>query len=83
MITGATFYKNHFYNTAEKLSQLRELLFHTADRFGWNLEAWSLFSNHYHLIASGTDTVRELSLWIQRFHSVAGEAVNRFDNALW
>jgi putative transposase len=80
MITGATLYKEHFYDNTEKLSRLRELLFETAHRFGWNLEAWSLFSNHYHLISCGTDSVSGLSRWIQRFHSVAGEMVNLIDD---
>jgi putative transposase len=79
MITGATLCKNHFFNSRDKLFRLQDLLFETAVSFRWKLEAWSLFSNHYHVIGSAGEETRPSSRWIQRFHSLSAEMVNETD----
>lgn len=79
MITGGTLHKDHFFETGRKLYGLQDLLFQTARRFGWTLGAWSLFSNHYHLISSAQRGARSLSRWLQRFHSVSARMVNGID----
>jgi putative transposase len=79
MITGATLRKEHFFHSGEKLFRLQNLLFETAESFHWKVEAWSLFSNHYHLISSAKNGARPLSRWIQRFHSISAEMVNLID----
>ncbi|MGZ3632738.1 MAG: hypothetical protein ACXWM7_00200 [Parachlamydiaceae bacterium] len=33
------------------MDYLHSLLLELARKYGWNLEAWAIFSNHYHFIA--------------------------------
>jgi putative transposase len=79
MITGGTLYRQHFFANSNNLRWLQSLLFEAAKSFGWTLEAWALLSDHYHLIASTDERTRELSRWIQRFHSLSAETINRID----
>ena len=50
-ITGATLYRQHFFRAPEALDALRDSLFSYAARNDCSLQAWALFSNHYHLVA--------------------------------
>jgi putative transposase len=74
-ITGATLYKQHFYKTAAALDLLQTLLFALAKRHSCELQAWTLFSNHYHLVVTG----KALQDMLARFHSDAAKALNTFD----
>lgn len=52
--------------------------------FGWNLEAWSVFSNHYHFVAhSPTDGegAGSLSRMLGCLHEKTAKWVNRLDGA--
>jgi putative transposase len=76
-ITGATLYKQHFYRNATALDELQELLCSEAEEHRCLLQAWSLLSNHYHLVAKGAGgDVREL---VTRFHTEGAIALNRRD----
>jgi putative transposase len=78
MITAGTLHKAHLYNTKRKLRSLQDVLFRIADKRGWELRAWALFSNHYHLIAKSPDD-GSLRRFIQHFHSESAKALNRLD----
>jgi putative transposase len=74
-ITGATLHKQKFYRTAAALDELQELLFAKAEQHHCELQAWSLLSNHYHIVPRGEGRdVREL---VTRFHTEAAIALNR------
>lgn len=77
-ITGATLYKQHFYKTPAALDLLQELLFSLAKRYSCELQAWALFSNHYHLVllSDAGGAAREM---VARFHTDAAIALNRHD----
>jgi len=48
--------------------------------FGWNLEAWSVFSNHYHFIAhSPEDHAESLSRMLGLLHEKTAKWINRLD----
>jgi putative transposase len=77
-ITGATLYKHHFYKAPAALDLLQDLLFARAKQYYCELQAWALFSNHYHLVLLSDvgEAVRDM---LARFHSDAAVAVNRHD----
>ncbi len=74
-ITGATLYKQHFYRSAAALDLLHELLFALAKRFSCELQAWTLFSNHYHLVVL-SDAGERLHEMLSRLHSDGAKALN-------
>lgn len=79
-VTGATLYKQHFYRLPRALDALQSLLFTLVAKHYCALQAWALFSNHYHLVVAcdrGEDVHRMLS----QFHSDAATALNSLDGA--
>ena len=50
IVTAATLNKEHFFGTPAKLTFLERELFSLAKRYQWQLEAWAVFSNHYHFV---------------------------------
>jgi len=50
-VTAATYQKAHHFRGAKRLRVLQRGLLTVAAQFGWQLEAWAVFSNHYHFIA--------------------------------
>lgn len=79
MITASTLYKQPFFTTPDKLRLLQETLFETAQAYRWDLQAWALFSNHYHLIVRAPDDGLSLKRLIQRLHSQSARLVNEID----
>jgi len=78
IVTGATLYKHHFFDTSEKLTILQNNLFELTNKFKWSLQAWSLFSNHYHFIVS-SESPLNFSKFIQHFHGRTSFLLNKLD----
>jgi putative transposase len=76
MITGATLNKEHFFKTSDELDLLESTLQKLASQYCWNLEAWALFSNHYHFIAQSPEDPSTLRKFITHFHSNTARALN-------
>jgi putative transposase len=55
-VTGSTYQKAHHFRGAKRLVVLQRGLLTLAHDFGWRLEAWSVFSNHYHFVGHSPDT---------------------------
>jgi REP element-mobilizing transposase RayT len=50
-VTGGTLHKEHFFRRPERLRLVQSALFDVITDYGWSLQAWAIFSNHYHIIA--------------------------------
>ena len=82
-------FKRHHFRTAERLGVLHRGLLTVACSFGWELEAWAAFSNHYHFIAhspaAGSEATslskmlatlhRRTAIWINRLDGTPGRKV--------
>ena len=51
IVTSSTYEKAHHFRGAERLDCLERELLSLAKVYGWQLEAWAVFSNHYHFVA--------------------------------
>ena len=51
MVTAGTVRKQHFFRGDEKLGLLEKELKAATEAYKWQVQAWALFSNHYHFIA--------------------------------
>ena len=81
MVTCGTYLKlNHFQST-ERLSFLCDALLSLAAGHGWNLQAWAVFSNHYHFVGPASPQSKPLPQLIKKLHSKTAMAANRWDGA--
>src|SRR5690349_4344090 len=50
MVTTGTYLKEHHFRDAARLRCLEHSLLRLANEYEWHLEAWAIFSNHYHFV---------------------------------
>lgn len=50
-VTAGTFHREHHFRGTERLKVLQRGLLKLCREFDWRLEAWAIFSNHYHFVA--------------------------------
>ena len=82
MVTAGTYRKAHYFRTPERLAVLQRGLLKLAAQFAWQIEAWAIFSNHYHFIAhSPPDGGESLRTMLHDLHGALAEWVNRLDAA--
>jgi len=82
-VTGATYKKAHFFRHGKRLEVLHRGLLAVAGQFDWQLEAWAVFSNHYHFVAhspgDGPDA-SSLSAMLSVLHVKTAAWINKLDN---
>jgi REP-associated tyrosine transposase len=81
-VTAGTYRKVHCFRGRQRLGVLHRGLLTLARDFGWLLEAWAVFSNHYHFIAHSPgdeDGAAGLSTMLGRLHEKTAKWVNRLD----
>jgi putative transposase len=79
-VTARTYQEQHIYRDAQSLDQLQDRLCLFAEEHEVRLQAWSLFSNHYHLVA-GVDQGENLRRMISHLHSLEGIQCNARDSS--
>jgi putative transposase len=79
IVTGETPRKQYLFDTPEKLDRFQEILFKLALQFQWQLEAWALFSNHYHVLISSKNPTN-LDDFVDALHQETTETLNRIDS---
>ncbi|HEV2224220.1 MAG TPA: transposase, partial [Candidatus Acidoferrales bacterium] len=81
MVTAGTYQKQPFFSSAKRLTYLHDSLLHFAARYGWRLEAWTVFPNHYHFIAISPKKAATLPRFISHLHTFTAKEINRDDEA--
>ena len=66
IVTAGTYRKEHFFRGRERLDYLEANLLRISKEFGWQLEAWAVFSNHYHFVAQGMPDAKSLRAALMR-----------------
>ena len=80
LVTAGTYLKAHRFREDSRLEVLHRGLLAVAEEFGWRLEAWAVFSNHYHFIGASPDGGAEnLGEMLGKLHMKMGKWVNRLD----
>jgi putative transposase len=83
-VTVSTYQRQHHFQGKARLAVLHRGLLKVAVDFGWRLEAWAVFSNHYHFIGhSPTDaeTAENLSQMLGLLHEKTAKWINKLDKA--
>lgn len=81
-VTAGTYLKAHHFAGADRLRVLHRGLLTVAERFGWRLEAWAVFSNHYHFVAHSpvnASDASSLSAMLRLLHARTAAWINRLD----
>jgi putative transposase len=81
-LTAATYLKAHYFRTRDRLDVLRRGLLKVARDFSWQLEAWAVFSNHYHFVGRSPEDADEstsLSKMLTVLHHHTAIWVNGLD----
>jgi putative transposase len=81
MVTAGTLHKEHVLTTPDRLEFAMGTLFDVTNKFGWELQAWAILSNHYHLVALSPEDATSLHQLIGEFHSRLSGELNRLDGA--
>ena len=81
MVTSGTYLKRHIFRGADRLKILHGNLLELASKYDWELQAWAVFSNHYHFVGSSpTPGAGNLSRMISHLHSSTARAMNQLDS---
>jgi putative transposase len=78
-VTAGTFHKKPFFHSSKRLKYLCEMLLQLASRYGWLLEAWAVFPNHYHFIAISPERVTTLRRFVSHLHATTAKEINSQD----
>ncbi|RRJ97092.1 hypothetical protein Ga0100231_012270 [Opitutaceae bacterium TAV4] len=79
IVTAATYQKQHHFRAPERLQFLHDKLHELATEYGWQLQAWAVLSNHYHIVALSPDDPATLSCFIHRLHGITSRFINQQD----
>ncbi len=83
-VTGSVYQKAHHFRGAKRLRVLQRGLLTVAEQFGWRLEAWAVFSNHYHFVAHSpldANDAASLSPMLSLLHVKTAGWLNKLDDA--
>jgi putative transposase len=81
-VTGSTYENAHHFRGAKRLAVLQRGLLKVAAEFHWQLEAWAVFSNHYHFVAKSprnAATAVSLKNMLHMLHVKMAGWVNKID----
>jgi putative transposase len=79
MVTSGTLHKKYLFRGPERLDLLESALLRLARHYGWQLEVWAMFSNHYHFIGRPDGTATTLRKFLRHPHADTAREVNRLD----
>ena len=81
-VTVSTYLKHPHFRGKVRLRVLHRGLLTVADKYGWQLEAWAVFANHYHLVAHSpatADDAKSLRPMLGYLHEQTAKWINRLD----
>ena len=80
IVTSGCYQKQFFFSSATRLTFLSKSLLDLAEKYGWQLQAWAVFPNHYHFVAESAKP-QTLRIVIRHLHSVTARYVNEIDHS--
>jgi len=78
IVTAGTYNRAPLFTGADRLTKLTNYILELADQYGWSLQAWAVFPNHYHFV--GDSQISEsLRSFLRHLHSVTAIETNKLD----
>ena len=78
-VRAGTYLNEHHGIIPDRLDYLEATLLSLANEAGWQLEAWAVFSNHYHFVAHADPDSERLSDFLAELHRRTAAFVNERD----
>jgi putative transposase len=78
-VTAGTLHKQHLFDTPAKRDLLERMLLSLAKKSVWQLEAWAVLVNHYHIVARGAPDSVPMGEFLRELHSRSARELNRMD----
>ena len=81
-VTAGTYQKLHQFRGRDRLSVLQRGLLTVVRDFGWSIEAWAVFSNHYHFLGhspASEQGAASLSRMLGLLHEKTASWINGLD----
>ena len=78
-VTAGTLHKERLFTDKARLDLLERRLMELANHYHWQLEAWVVFSNHYHIVARGFPDSANLGKFLKHLHADTARELNRMD----
>jgi putative transposase len=82
IVTASTLDKVRYFDSPEKLNLLERSLLSMAEEFGWKLQAWAVFSNHYHFVGLSPEEGSNLGKFTSKLQAGTAWELNRLDGNL-
>src|SRR5882762_6314163 len=78
IVTAGTNKKVPVFKAPDRLTILTNYILGLADRYGFSLQAWAVFPNHYHLVGNSQlpESLRSL---LRHLHSITAIEANKWD----
>src|SRR4051812_30456310 len=77
LVSCSTFGKSHHFRTNKRLKLVTRGIFALTREFGWDLQAWAVFSNHYHFVARPpSGDAKSLSTMLSKLHTITAAWIN-------
>lgn len=80
IVTAGTYKKEHFFRGAGRCDALQASLLNLAGKYRWNLQAWAIFSNHYHWIGISPENAESLKRFVSHLHTETARHINKSDD---
>jgi putative transposase len=77
--TAGTYQREHHFAGPDRLDHLHAELLSRTKKDGWQLEAWAVFSNHYHFVAHAQEGAGPLGVVLKELHRTTAIFVNELD----
>jgi putative transposase len=81
-VTAGTLHRQRLFADALRLDLLETKLLTLAAKYRWQVEAWAVFANHYHLIARGCPDSVNLGKYLKHLHADTARELNRLDGKM-
>jgi putative transposase len=80
MITGATYKKEHLIHSDARKVEWRDAFLKASGMYGWDVIAWVVLDNHYHVISKSPKTSADnLSKFVGSYHKFTSRLWNTSD----
>lgn len=77
IVTAGTLHKQHWFRSSEDLNYLQRELLSKAQEYHWHLEAWAIFSNHYHFVGHALEDGSSLRDFLKHLHASTAREINQ------
>ena len=80
IVTAGTLHKQHFLCRPALLDYFQNELLKKATDYRWHVEAWAIFSNHYHFVGHALGSADSLGPMLNHLHSDTARRLNEIED---